>query len=123
MKQPMNFKQGIPDIITAKWLQKHKACEDQVLIFSKEWPDGAVITRENILRACELSIDIYWFAVVVLTAVSFFEYEKVMAPARFEYEKAVASARAEYEEAVASALVDAIRRSKRKEVDDAERNN
>jgi len=86
MKQPMNFKPGIPDTITAEWLLDHNACEDKAAIFRKEWPNGAALSRGNIFRACELSLSLNWFAEVVLTDAAWAEFEKAVDAAWAEYE-------------------------------------
>jgi len=52
--------------ITSDFLREHDACEDQVLIFEAEWPDGAELTLDNLLRAAELGLDIWWLALTVL---------------------------------------------------------
>ena len=52
--------------VTIEFLREHNACKDEVAIFETEWPDGAELTLENLLRAVGLGLDIYWLAPRVL---------------------------------------------------------
>jgi hypothetical protein len=90
--------------ITAKMLQKQGACQEQVDLFRKEWPQGAVVNKKNALRAVELGLDIRWVAVKFLKAPAWAEYKKVTAAAWAEYEKVTAPALAEYNKVTAAAL-------------------
>lgn len=49
-----------PRVITADWLREVGACMDEVSVFEGEWPRGAEVTEENVLRAQELGLDIDW---------------------------------------------------------------
>ena len=84
--------------IDAAWLRAHNACEEQVVIFEAEWPDGADITAENILRAVELELDFDWLAPHVLSASGYAAYEEARAQEylawRRVYEKALVQAKA-----------------------------
>ena len=53
-------------LITAAWLRERKACRRQVADFEREWPEGAELTKENLLRAAALSLDLDWFAEEIL---------------------------------------------------------
>jgi len=98
----------VPTRITADWLRKHKACFDQLAIFEREWPDGAEVTRENLERARALSLDLHWFARIVLPAPAREEYKRVRSAARAKYEHVMAPAWAEYKRARDAALIDAL---------------
>ena len=81
--------------VTAKQLRDKKACEDQVLVFKKEWPRGVRVTFDSLQRAAELELDLDWFAAAFLPA-----------PAWVDYCKATEIVRADYSTAIAVALVD-----------------
>ncbi|HJZ11343.1 MAG TPA: hypothetical protein VJ521_04290, partial [Acidobacteriota bacterium] len=45
----------------AKMLRKKGACdEEQIELFFLEWPNGAEVTKENVLRAFELQLSVPW---------------------------------------------------------------
>jgi hypothetical protein len=109
----------IPKRITVTWLRRRSACEDQISIFKGEWPQGAILSRENLLRAAELGLDLDWLAQEILNAPLWEAYEKAYAPLREAYEKAYAPLweayekayallREAYEKAYAPLLADAI---------------
>ncbi len=56
----------VPKEITRRWAQRHDACPEQVELFTKEWPDGAELTRDNLLRAADLGLDVDWLAEEIL---------------------------------------------------------
>ena len=104
--------------ITADMLRERDACEEQVLVFEKEWPKGTDVTLEAALRAVELGLDLEWFAASFLSGEAWEAYQKAPAPAGEAYEKATAPAREAYwkakdtaweayEKATAPALVEA----------------
>ena len=66
----------IPRVITVAFLEDCCACEDQVEIFEKEWPKGAEVTKENVIRALELGLDLDWLVCGFASAVQF-EYWRV----------------------------------------------
>jgi hypothetical protein len=67
--------------ITRAWLEDRDACHDQVATFSAEWPDGVEITREALLRAAGLELDLSWFADHVLSAQTRQAYDVALAQA------------------------------------------
>ena len=89
--------------LTADMLREKNACNYQVAVFEKEWPDGIKITKKAILRAVELELDINWFAYQFLPAPIWKAYWKAIALARKACEKAIASAWKAYKEDMASA--------------------
>ena len=108
--------------ITAEYLRKMGACEDQVEVFEAEWPDGAKPLLKNLMRCAELGLDLEWFAIECLTVPAWEEYKKVIAPAWEEYKKAIvlegrkktiARAQEEYEKAIAGALYTVLKRGKK----------
>jgi len=84
-------------------LKEENACEDQVILFEKEWPDGVEVTVEAILRAIELGLDIDWFADNFLSTPILEAYEGATAPVREAYKEDMASAWEVYWEVIASA--------------------
>ena len=78
--------------VTAQRLRDKDACEDQVKIFEKEWPDGTRITKKACLRAAELELDTYWFAITFLRGKAWRGYKKAVALAWEAYDKACAIA-------------------------------
>ncbi len=90
--------------ITRAWLEDGDACDDQVATFSAEWPDGVEITREALLRAAELELDLSWFADHVLSKPARQAYRVAIAPALQAYRVALAQADQAYDVAIAPAL-------------------
>ncbi len=89
--------------ITAKWLREQGACEDEVLRFEAEWPNGAPITEANCLRGTAMNLDVRWFAKRWLEGQALAAYDAAVAPAHAAYDAALASAHAAFHAAVASA--------------------
>ena len=63
--------------ITKEQLQELNACSNIIELFSNEWPDGVMVTKENALRAAEIGLNINWLARRVLTGDALKEYIKV----------------------------------------------
>ena len=78
--------------ITAAMLRKHDACEEQVKVFCKEWPNGAVVNKKNALRAVALRLDVNWAAIMLLSRVVWASYRKARDAAEAKRCKAVALA-------------------------------
>ena len=93
--------------ITADMLRERGACEEQVLVFEKEWPKGTDVTLEAALRAVELGLDLEWFAASFLSGEAWEAYQKATAPSLEAYWKAKDTAWEAYEKATAPALVEA----------------
>jgi hypothetical protein len=89
--------------ITRAWLEDRDACHDQVATFSAEWPDGVEITREALLRAAGLELDLSWFADHVLSAPARQAYRVAFAQALQAYGVAIAQANQAYDVAIAPA--------------------
>lgn len=51
----------IPPRVTVEWLQERGACPNQVRRFKRLWPDGARVTKTNLLEAAERGLDLWWF--------------------------------------------------------------
>jgi len=118
--------------ITAAMLEKHDACEEQVKIFRKEWPNGATVNKNNALRAVELELSIDWVAVRLLSGAalaSYWKAEDAALAARRKAEeaawakrraagaafwRAVKAAGAERCKAIALAFVDAVKQMEKK---------
>ena len=102
--------------ITARLLRSKDACEDQVHIFAKQWPNGAAVTLANCRRAMKLGLDLDWAAAHLLSTAASEAYveakvrgwnarEKAMAAARKALaHAATAKATAKARKAIASAL-------------------
>ena len=95
--------------ITNETLTRIRACEDQVQIFSLEWPDGCEVTVETILRAYSLGLNVDYVATKVLRATTLAEYERARATASDKYERATAPAWVEHKRATDSALAEYLR--------------
>jgi hypothetical protein len=54
--------------LTVRDLRLMRACEDQVAIFAREWPDGVTLTETALLRAVELRLCLEWFSKWALSA-------------------------------------------------------
>lgn len=93
-------------MLTATWLRRRNACEDQVAIFEQEWPNGTEITTAVIQRARELELNVGWL-IAQLPAPAREAYKKAGAPAWEAYQKALATAQEAYHKAVAPAIVQA----------------
>ena len=95
--------------ITKTFLLEHHACSDQMKIFLNAFPEGAEITRSNIVLANKLHLDLDWLAIEIFTAPPLAEYEKVRAPALAEYEKVMAPALTEYEKVIPSSWAEYLK--------------
>ena len=100
--------------ITAAMLRKHGACEYQVKIFCKEWPNGAVVNEKNALRAVELELDVGWLATNLLSVAVWASYRKARDAASAAYRKAADVAETQYQKAVALAFVDAVKQMEKR---------
>lgn len=73
--------------ITVERLRALGARCEELRAFEREWPDGAAVTRENVLRAVELRLDMEWFARRLLPESQAAEYRRQVAPLRAEYKR------------------------------------
>jgi len=89
--------------ITVEWLKNRQACESQIAVFAEEWPKGVTVTRNSLLRAASLNLDVEWLAGQILKPPARKAYDEATAPAWKAYGKATASAWKAYGEATASA--------------------
>lgn len=87
--------------ITAAKLRSLGACEDQVAVFEREWPDGLRLTLKACMRFVELYLDIDWAAEHLLPPSLWAAYQKARAPLWAEYKKARAPLWIKYEKAKA----------------------
>jgi len=67
--------------VTAQMLRDRNACEDQVAIFEREWPDGVNVGIRAARKAVKLGLDLEWFAETFLPPAAWADYEKAIAPA------------------------------------------
>jgi hypothetical protein len=88
--------------ITTDLLKSHKACQSQMKVFAKTFPDGATVTRANLAKARKAGLSVEWLS-ELLPAPARAEYRKALAAAEAEYHKALDSAQAEYDQATAPA--------------------
>ena len=87
--------------ITAAMLEKHGAREEEVKVFRREWPKGAVVNKKNALRAVELELDVGWLATNLLSVAVWALYRKARDAASAAYRKAVDAAWSQYQKAEA----------------------
>jgi len=82
--------------VSVKWLQECDACPDGVELFRKHFGDGRVpITREGLIKAARLGLDMIWLAEHVgLPDEARAAFEKAAAEAMSAFWKAEAEARA-----------------------------
>ena len=79
--------------VTAQMLRDNGgACEYQVKIFEKEWPDGTRITKKACLRAVELGLDTTWYAGAFFNNKQREAYDKVIDSAWKAYDKVIDAA-------------------------------
>ena len=95
-KSPARKKPPKPKVLPLSRLKG--ACEKELAIVRKEWPNGIPLTKAAANRAAELGLDLYWAANTLLTRPEYIEYERARkaATAPFksfpEYERAKAHA-------------------------------
>lgn len=67
--------------VTAKWLRSKFACKDELKVFENEWPDGMPITKEAIVRAFALGLDVDFGVEQILSepAIESYETQRVVA--------------------------------------------
>lgn len=68
----------LPRKITRRWAQRHGACPDELAVFLEHWPEGAELTRENLLEAAELNLgstSIHWLALDLICQIGDDEYD------------------------------------------------
>jgi len=98
----------IPDRITAEWLRKHGACEEQVAAVEREWPNGARPLLATALKAARLGFHIDWLAPRLLSAPALAAYREAIAPALAAYDDAIAQALLSQWQAALTAQADAL---------------
>ena len=76
----------VPDRITAAWLREQGACEEQVAIVAREWPDGARPLLATARKARRLGLDVGWLAARLLRDSELAAYRAVCAQARAAFE-------------------------------------
>lgn len=74
---------NLPKTIDSRWLVEHSACEEQIEIFKQEWPEGALVTRENLSRAIKIGLDLEW---LIKKLMAFLSYERYKAKRSVFYE-------------------------------------
>ena len=103
---------GKTPLLTAEWLERHRACPSQVDRFRKIWPEGCRVTVRNLRKALNLELDVYsvrdLFTDQVLA-----EYEKVTAQAWVHYKKFRDPTLVGHEKITGPALVEALRQTLR----------
>ena len=62
------MKVKIGTLVTAEMLRKRGAGCHELSRFQAEWPKGAEVTLENLLRAAELDLDLLWWVLNCLPA-------------------------------------------------------
>ena len=98
---PTDVRRG--SVVTGEMLKDWGACGNQADRVDELWPEGFVVTLENLVQAATEELDVEWFAQAILRAAAWAEYKKVTAAAWAEYKKVRAAAWAEYEKVTAAA--------------------
>ncbi len=76
------------------------ACQKQLAIVQREWPDGVPLIQAAAERAAELHLNIDWAARRLLSDAAYEEYRKALVHTNKEYRKEAAPALEEYRKAV-----------------------
>ena len=84
--------------ITAELLEEHKACEEQVSLFRRTFPEGGESTVQALLKASEAGLDITWLERFIPDE-SWAAYDKACAEPLAAYNKAMKESRAAYDKA------------------------
>lgn len=74
--------------VTKQLLEEHNTCEDQLIIFESEWPNGVNLTPNVLRRALEIGLNLRWFVNHVLPASVRDDYNKTMDAAINDYNNA-----------------------------------
>ena len=82
--------------LTEALLRSCGACEEQVVIFAAEWPNGCQVTEATLLRAVELGLNIRSPALELLAAPLLAEFKRQEDRLREEYEHQRALLREEF---------------------------
>ena len=96
--------------LTEAMLRSHHACEERVVIFALEWPDGCDVTEETLLRAIELGLNIVWFAHEFLAGPLLAEFERQRALLWAEVERQEAALWAEFNRKEAPLWAEVVRK-------------
>lgn len=104
----------LPKKITKRWAQRREACPKEVAKFLEHWPEGADLTRANLLEAAELDFHeetVGWFGDHVLDGEDWWDFSEKedRAADRFWRTKRGRGPRRTYLRACAVALADALR--------------
>ena len=89
--------------ITKDYLWGREACPDQFNLFAETFPDGAEITRDNLLTAARAGLNVGWLARRVLKATAWAAYDGAAVSAQTTFDEAMVTAWAAYGEATATA--------------------
>ncbi|KKN83813.1 hypothetical protein LCGC14_0294660 [marine sediment metagenome] len=65
----------LPKKITAQYLRNKKACEEEVEQFTRVFPNGAEVTRANVIKAQRAKLDLDWFIGSVTGTIERFDEE------------------------------------------------
>ena len=80
----------IETLVTAEMLRKEGATCLSLSRFQAEWPNGAEITLENLLRAADLELDLPWWARHFLPTPLRAEFGRQVNPLWVEFSRQVA---------------------------------
>ena len=97
-------------IITARLLEQHNACKEQMALFRELFPKGSPRSRKAALAAAIRHADKFdwiWAARRLLSPPALRAYKEAIAPAERAYNEATAAAERAYNEARAPAFVNA----------------
>lgn len=82
------------------------ACQEQLALVRKEWPDGIPLTEASALRAVEVGLDLDWLAWRLLTPEALVKYEMAKVAPWADYKRVTTAAWADFERAKVAALAE-----------------
>jgi cyclopropane fatty-acyl-phospholipid synthase-like methyltransferase len=86
--------------LTTEFLQRHRACQDQVELFTRLYPQGATVTLPVLIEASRAGLKILWLEQFIPPHLRQ-QYVKACSPLQRQYVKARARLRQQYDEACA----------------------
>lgn len=90
--------------ITIDWLNERKACEDQVDLFRTTFGGSAEVTRDNLVRAGDVGLNLVWLAKRTLTPSQCRAFDEAVAEPGRIFGEAVSEARRIRDETTAEPL-------------------
>ena len=104
--QPSRLLATIDALATITGEMLRGACKEQREVFVQEWPDGAEVTIENVLRAVELGLHLSWGTKKWFTPEAKAKYWRGRTPIREAYLRQIAPIREANERQLAAIWLD-----------------